>query len=790
MALRRGWGEADPGSLPFNPSDISAGVENELQAVVIGPGQAVDLPLTITGSRYYANQKKRLQRGELPRRALEALDEYLRHNPKEVWENSWVRLPLSCLRPGARQVLNHDLLADKQNPAAGRRKDESVFFGRQQGQDILRVPISYLLKLALAQALDQQPRLPALIAQTGRRFQDHYLSDNTSPETFSFHVTQNAPPGLLGRRVAGETAKRFLLTNLLVDYAAVSFNLAASGQRPLVYFAPHPPVRQKQLNAAISDSFYRELFMSPCLSGWNKGEEKHRYMHLCHQVLSRSQLNTLTKLREAGIIQNNLVVLPHTSNLSLANNGTHLSLGSRLLSQALAEGDSGFGAAQEKFVGDLVIKFVEHFLPLFVGSYSAAPYRLDFEDFHPELVLGFLPHELDYTHLRMLWRRWKKKADLKVLGFRLTPFGPQLLDQALARLFRLRGDLVPDFRLVDYLAAVLSSEESPALDGKLGNQTRLKQDLAQAGVFDESMATYMLYRQREFAKIGYTGFEGRHYSLFPSLTGDLAPAVNLQAMLTALAFQLIAQGRLRHADIPDDPRVESERRQIFFGAAVGVPTFYVHRQTGNRLLLSLIQQTKGVRLSRRYPNYLRVYNLTFRQTLLDYLRREAADLCQGFGGRGLLDDLQARLQGGRESSADQVLTTRILERLGSGRALSVGAAEFNRAAEECYRQDLRRQHLGEGLEMLAQDLASPEFRRAALLPEFRQALAHATGGADALLTLRGLETEALANQLAVPELLKLINLLIISLAHDQRQSQRPTQKRDSEYHAEAAAPIH
>jgi hypothetical protein len=33
-------------------------------------------------------------------------------------------------------------------------------------------------------------------------------------------------------------------------------------------------------------------------------------------------------------------------------------------------------------------------------------------------VLGFLPHELDYTHLRMIWRRWRKKADLNFFGYR------------------------------------------------------------------------------------------------------------------------------------------------------------------------------------------------------------------------------------------------------------------------------------------------------------------------------------------------------------------------------------
>ena len=95
-------------------------------------------------------------------------------------------------------------------------------------------------------------------------------------------------------------------------------------------------------------------------------------------------------------------------------------------------GARDFTAADEKRTGDLVVKIVEHFLPLFVGTYSAAPCRFDFSDFHPETVLGFLPHELDFTHLRMLWRRWKGKADLKCFGYALTPFGPRGLDRFLS----------------------------------------------------------------------------------------------------------------------------------------------------------------------------------------------------------------------------------------------------------------------------------------------------------------------------------------------------------------------
>ena len=213
------------------------------------------------------------------------------------------------------------------------------------------------------------------------------------------------------------------------------------------------------------------------------------------------------------------MVLPNASNISLANNGTHVTLGSKRLSAALAAGDERFNHSHEKYLGDLVTKFMEHFLPLFVGAYSAAPYRLGFHDFHPERVLSFLPYELDYTHLRMIWRRWKKKASLKLrpLGLRLTPFGPPLLDRGLAKAFGLRGDILPDFRLIDYMAAVMSTHQSPALDGRPGNLDRLKQDLAQLSVFDPRMPPYMLHRQREFAAMGFSGFEGRHYSLFESL---------------------------------------------------------------------------------------------------------------------------------------------------------------------------------------------------------------------------------------------------------------------------------
>ena len=103
---------------------------------------------------------------------------------------------------------------------------------------------------------------------------DHFLNDNSSPGTLSFYVVALRPDLGFGLAAAKETAKGLLLTRLLVMYANLKFGLSENGQSALIYLSPHPPVRQKQLNECISDSFYRELFMSPCLSGWKDGHAK------------------------------------------------------------------------------------------------------------------------------------------------------------------------------------------------------------------------------------------------------------------------------------------------------------------------------------------------------------------------------------------------------------------------------------------------------------------------------------------------------------------------------------
>ncbi len=754
-------------ALPFGPGDSTAGSETELQAAVIGRRQDVDLPQSIERSKYYSNLLKRATAEDMPKRPLRDLQRFLEDEGTRAWEQSWVRFPRKKLSPLAQQVFDHDLLADKSDPLSGPRQDAGRFVAAdaeraadaKSNDALVRLPISYLLKLALADVIGAQASPPAPAAVTGAKLLRHFLNDNISPETYSFYVASARAGESLGSELAGETSLRFLLTQFLTSYANERFGLRALGQQATVYFSPHPPTSQKQLNECISDSFYRELFTSPCLSGWDRGEEKHEYMLLCHQVLSRSQLHAAAKVvHDAGLIAGRLVVLPSLSNISLANNGIHVSLGSRRLSGLVGDATSGFGAAEEKCVGDLAIKVVEHFLPLFVGAYSAAPYRLDFADFHAERILGYLPHQLDYTHLRMFWRRWKKKAKIKLFGQPIGPTGYSRLDRLLSATLRLKGDFAQDFRLIDYMMAPLSTAESPALDGMLGNADRLKRDLADQGVYDTRMSLYMLYRQRAYAGMGFSGFEGRYYSLCNSLHDDLGPATDLQNLITALAYHYIVTGQITHADIPDDPVTESERRQIFFGAAAGIPTFFVRRSPPNALLKRILQLTQKTRYSHRYPGYLRVYNREYRRALIDLIRQDAPALVESLDAGPLLDDLQQRIESPHTHSAAGKLTRSILDELNVKSPLKVSAVEFNTAAERFYRDTLRRRHLREGMS---------HWKRVA--PR------------EALPAIERLEGDALAERLDGRELQRLINLLLETIhtnVHDPQGGRTTDDVRD------------
>ncbi len=756
--------------LPFSHDDITAGSESELQAAVCGISDDVDLARTIHTSNYLKNIRERTAAGESPRIVIRQLQEFLTSPDATVWENSWVRFPRRLLNRTADQLFEGDLAADKRDSKGPLRADAHRYLLTEQGEEWVRLPISYLLKLTLAQVIEEFERDAPLLATEGRRLLTHFLNDNSSPETFSFYVSRMDRAQGMGTGIARETAVRFLLTHLLVLYANQQFGLQESGQHVLVYASPHPPLRQRRLNELVSDAFYRELFMNPCLSGWEQGEEKSRYMGLCHEVLSRSQLNAVVRLKDAGIITRNLVVLPSTSNISLANNGTHLSLGSRILTQVLQSGGKGFSAAHEKVVGDLVIKIVEHFLPLFAGTYSAAPYRMNFRDFHPETALGFLPHELDFTHLGMLWRRWKKKAGLSVFGRSMTPVGPLWVDRAISAIFHLRGDLLPDFRLIDYLVCLLSTDQSPALNGIQGNDLRLKRDLGQLGVFDERMSLYLFYKLREESVMGFSGFEGRQYSLFSNHLDDFADAASLQALVTALAFRYVATGAVRHEDIPDDPFTESERRQCMFASAIGVGTVNVRASGPNRFLARILSRTHKTRVSRRYGGHLRVRIEDYRLALLSTLEEDAPELIEAFQLREHLARLRERLLAPEHCSTAGKLTRGILDFAGARSPMQLSGEEFARAAEGYYRGPLRAQYVREAIHCVQDDLRAIDQAQHENDRCCRALATAVVGSRSAAETLAEAESDLSLETAEAPTILRCLALCILTISRSKTLS--------------------
>ncbi|MGD9824547.1 hypothetical protein [Desulfobacter sp.] len=753
-------------TLPFMAGDATAGAENEFQAVVAGKRENIDLARVIETSNYYRNLVEQARTGETPQRRVMVLERLLKDKDGQDWENSWVWFPRRVLNRFANQVFNKDLKADKSIPASEYRRDAACFVFEKNGENQVRVPVSYLLKLALADAVGDDNGVPEPIKTWGEKMLAHFSNDNSSPELFSFYPVKSDGSGSLGEKLAAETLLRFLLTQALVAYAGHKFELNENGQKVKVFFSATPPGDQKRLNDVISDAFYRELFMSPCLSGWDRGEDKKEYMSVCHKVLSRSQLNAVAQLKEAGIINSNLVVLPNTSNISLANNGTHISLGSVKLSRCMSDPGSGITALDEKYTGDLAIKIWEHFLPLFATTYSAAPHRIDFQEFHPERVLGFMPHELTHTHLRMIWRRWKKKAHLKVMGQALTPFGPVWLDRLIANIFRLKGDFVPDGRLIDYFTSVMSTFQSPALNGSLESEADLKKDLTDMGVFDGRMALYQLVRLRKYHQMGYSGFEHRYFSVFEDVARDMGKAADLQVLITALAQKYIYSRQINHAMIPDSPAVESERRQIFFCTAIGIPTFFVKTRTRNQFLAKILKNTDRTRHSHRYPGYTRVLVREYQRALISLIQTEGADLVAALNGSSILDDLDNRINSPQTHAAWGRITQGILEGSGKHKPMSMKGSLFNANAENYYGRTLRQAHISQGF-----DLLNKAFEQIDLWARYRdasygQALGQILGSRDILKFLKSMRQDFMDETCAPETLKKFIYLMVLAVSRE------------------------
>lgn len=755
----------DVTKLPFFGDDCTIGVENELQAVVMGKSEDVDICSQLFESSFYSNLSKRSETNEFQTDLMEKINLlYKDKNSSTVFENSFVRFPIKSLTKFAKSIFYADLRYDQNKPDSRLRSDHKNFFITKNKETYIRIPISYLLKLSVADAISINPNIDPGIKLTGEKLMRSFLNDNTSPELTSFYVTKMKTGKNAGKSFVRETLLRFFMSQILLDYANKKFEIEENGQKAMLFFASHTPARQKRLNDLIPDNLYRELFMSPCLSGWRFGEKKYRYMSLCHEVLSRSQLNAVKKLKDAQIIQTNLIALPNTSNTCLANNGTHINTGSIKL-----EKNDNFKTEylnNHKYVGDLVTKIFEHFIPLFINTYSAAPYRMDFMDFHPERALGFLPHQLDYTHLRMLWRNWKKKAKNSIFSHDLTPFGPTWLDSFLKKSLGLKGDFIPDMRLIDYFVSVMSTETTPALDGRSGNQSKLLEDLSSSGIFHSKMSLYLLFRTRFKDNAGFSGFEGRYYSTFENFNEDMRYSGLLQALITTLAYKYIVQQKITHSDIPDTIFVESERRQAVFTTAAGVKYFYVKNNTQNRFLKKILSKIEKIKSSTRYRGFYKVEVKDYKKALIKIIERDASDIISESGFSFLIKDLNSRISFPRLNSTMGKLTSDMVSSFKSKSPTKIDPELFNENAETYYRDVLRKKHMKEAFLQVEEDFYKLDLWASFRDESYKKAVFSITKGEPVSEFLLRRKTSILNNNLSGDELSKLIQLMIILIGQD------------------------
>ena len=256
-------------------------------------------------------------------------------------------------------------------------------------------------------------------------------------------------------------------------------------------------------------------------------------------------------------------------------------------------------------------------------------------------------------------------------------------------------------------------------------------------------------------------------------------ATDLQTLITSLAYKYMALGTT-HAHIPDTPSVESERRQIFFGAAVGIPTFFVRRNSSNAFLEKILKKTDGIRSSHRYPGYLRVQIHEYRRALLRVIREDAADLVDLMGLHDTLHDLELRLDESASYSAAGRLTSGILAEVNASTPLNVDAREFNLGAERYYRTTLRQRHIEEALGFLANDCRRLDCEHGQLDEKLRKALLVTLQGQEAHRFVEIIKDDVLHERVDISNLKRLMNLILINVYHDETTVSHSTENQRSD----------
>jgi hypothetical protein len=238
-------------------------------------------------------------------------------------------------------------------------------------------------------------------------------------------------------------------------------------------------------------------------------------------------------------------------------------------------------------------------------------------------------------------------------------------------------------------------------------------------------------------------------------------AADMQTLITALAYQYVLNGEVTHAMIPDTPEVESERRQIFFCAAVNLPFCYVKTDTRNRFLKQIVSRISHVRKSRRYPGHTRIRVKDYKQALVSTLKKDGSALIEDLRLHAVLADLQGRMQSPDTRSACGRLVNGILDSRKKQDPMACPGDVFNRDAEHYYQETLRKQHMAEGFKILISEFSGMNLWAGFREPVFRDIIHTILPDTDMDHFLKQVKHPLMAHDLPAEQIKKLLFLIIL-----------------------------
>jgi hypothetical protein len=151
----------------------------------------------------------------------------------------------------------------------------------------------------------------------------------------------------------------------------------------------------------------------------------------------------------------------------------------------------------------------------------------------------------------------------------------------------------------------------------------------------------------------------------------------------------------------------------------------------------------------------------YRKALLNTLAEDGASLIEMFGIGETIEDLGERVANFEECSVASRLIRGILNGKQKKSPLNMNSDEFNSAAENYYRNELRKRHISEALSILREDLSIIDGSVLGVNDSPSKALGFVLGGLKGTSLIDRLRNDVVEGRASLEHLVKLIHLILV-----------------------------